>query len=372
VPFNLEVMGQSITYQVPVVHKHNDPVDGEIFQPLAVTPPVVINFEDKVQVFADETPRSLKVTLKSGSHKVKGLLRMEAPDNWKISPASVSFELDQKGQEQQLEFTIIPPLNSGEGKVKAVATVEHKDYSYEQVTIKYQHIPNQVLLPEAASKVVKLDVISRGKNIAYVMGAGDDVPESLRQIGYSVDILDPDQISATDLTPYHSVILGIRALNTVERLKFEMQHLLAYVNNGGTLIVQYNTSHRLVTDAFAPYPIKLSRDRISVEQAPVEFLLPEHPVLNEPNKITQKDFDGWVQERGLYFPGEWDKRYQAILRINDPGEASTDSGLLIARYGAGYYIYSGLSWFRELPAGVPGAYRLFANILSIGLSAPDN
>lgn len=372
VPFELEIMGQPLTYQVPVVHKRNDPVNGEVFQPLAITPPLSINFQDKVQVFADESPRPIRVTLKSGSNGIQGILRMETPPGWKIAPENISFNLEQKGQEQQIEFTIIPPAHSGEGKVKAIATVNNKDYSMEQVTIQYDHIPNQLLLPEAASKVVKLDIISRGQNIGYIMGAGDDVPRSLRQIGYTVDLLDPSQLSVETLESYHAVILGIRALNTVERLKYQMENLLLYVKQGGTLIVQYNTNHRLVTENFAPFPLQLSRDRVSVEQAPVDFLIPEHKVLNEPNEITKTDFEGWVQERGLYFPNGWDKQYQAVLTTNDPDESPKAGGLLIAQYGEGYYIYSGLSWFRELPAGVPGAYRLFANMLSIGQSEPEN
>ena len=372
IPFELEIMGQPITYQIPLVHKRNDPVKGEVFQPLAITPPLAINFHDKVQVFADETSRPLRVTLKSGRQGVSGVLTMEAPDGWKISPESISFELNQKGEEQEKEFIIVPPVESGEGKVKAVATVGGSDYSMEQVTIQHEHIPNQVLLPEAAAKVVKLDIISRGQNIGYIMGAGDDIPKSLRQIGYTVDLLDAGQLNMQNLKNYHAVILGIRALNTVDRLKYQMDNLLSYVEQGGTLIVQYNTNHRLVTDNFAPFPLKLSRDRVSVEEASVEFLLPNHQVLNKPNKISSKDFDGWVQERGLYFPSEWDSQYAAVLTTSDPGETPKHGGLLIAKYGEGNYIYTGLSWFRELPAGVPGAYRLFANMISIGEPEPDN
>lgn len=372
IPFELEIMGHPITYQIPLVHKRTDPINGEIFQPLGITPPLTINFHDKVQVFADKAPRPFKVTLKSGRKNVNGSLVFEVPDGWSISPERISFELNQKGEEQEKEFTITPPETSGEGKVKAIATVEGKYYSMEQIIIQYDHIPNQLLLPEAAAKVVKLDIISGGQNIGYIMGAGDDVPTSLRQIGYTVDLLDAGQINVQNLKNYHAVILGIRALNTVDRLKYQMDNLLSYVEQGGTLIVQYNTSHRLVTDDFAPFPLKLSRDRVSVEEAPVEFLLPDHQVLNKPNKITSKDFDGWVQERGLYFPGEWDQKYDAVLTTNDPGETPKHGGLLITKYGKGYYIYTSLSWFRELPAGVPGAYRLFANMISIGQPEPDN
>jgi LmbE family N-acetylglucosaminyl deacetylase len=372
VPFEVSVMEESIIYDVPLVHKRNDPVKGEIFQPLAITPAVAINFQDKVLVFADETPRELMVTVISGKPEIKGELQMQVPDGWKVTPENVSFELAQKGEEHEMSFTIVPPLASGEGKIKAVATVGGETFSMEQRTIEYDHIPNQLLLPEAAAKVVKLDIVSGGYDIGYVMGAGDDIPNSLRQIGYTVDLLEPNQLNGHSLDKYRAIILGIRALNTVERLKYQMENLFSYVARGGTLIVQYNTSHRLVTQNIAPYPLKLSRDRVSVEEAPVEFSLPDHPVLNAPNQITQADFEGWVQERGLYFPDEWGDQFQAVLSTGDPGESPKNGGLLVAKYGEGHYVYTGLSWFRELPAGVPGAYRLFANLISLGLQQPEN
>jgi len=372
IPFNLIISGVPITYYVPLVHKSNDPVEGEVVQPLIITPPVTINFNNKVQVFADQTARTFSINLKSGRDSVDGELKILAPDGWSINPEAVSFELGKKGEEQEITFSITPPKESGEGKIKAEATVGGHTFSLERVNIQYDHIPYQVLFPEAAAKVVKLDIIAGGLNVGYIMGAGDDIPNSLRQIGYSVDLLETDDLTVQNLSKYHAVILGIRALNTLDRLSFQMHDLLSYTEQGGTLIVQYNTSHRLVTNNFAPYPLELSRDRVSVEDAPVEFLRPDHQVLNYPNKITMVDFDGWIQERGLYFPASWDDRYQAIITTNDPDEPPKHGGLLVANYGKGHYVYTGLSWFRELPAGVPGAYRIFANLISLGQQEPDN
>ncbi|GJM28336.1 MAG: GlcNAc-PI de-N-acetylase [Cyclobacteriaceae bacterium] len=372
VPIELTISGTPLSYEVPLVYKRNDPVKGEVVQPFPITPPVAINFQEKVQTFADQGPRSLSILVKSGRSQVYGNLKLVVPDGWKALPEQVSFELSQKGEEQQVEFIVYPPSSPGEGIISAVAEVGGKSYRMESVTIQYDHIPNQLLLPEASVKVVKLDITTGGQRIGYVMGAGDDIPNSLRQIGYTVDILEPDDLTVINLKGYHAVILGIRALNTVQRLKFKMPELLSYVEEGGTLIVQYNTSHRLVTNDFAPYPINLSRDRVSVEDAPVTLLDPNHRLLNHPNKITAADFDGWVQERGLYFPDQWDQRYQPILSINDPGESPKQGGLLVTKYGEGHYIYTGLSWFRELPAGVPGAYRLFANLVSLGQQEPEN
>ena len=179
-------------------------------------------------------------------------------------------------------------------------------------------------------------------------------------------MLSKDEVDATNLSKYDAVILGVRAFNTVDWLSYKNDELFEYVRQGGTVLVQYNTSHRLVTQKIAPYELKLSRDRVTVEQAPIELLIPEHEVLNTPNKITAEDFEGWVQERGLYFPDQWSEEFTPLLSSNDPGESPKSGGLLVAKYGEGYYVYSGYSWFRELPAGVPGAYRIFVNLISLG------
>ena len=192
------------------------------------------------------------------------------------------------------------------------------------------------------------------------------VAQNLGQLGFQVEELDKDDIVAEDLAKYDAVLLGVRAFNTLPWLAYKNEELFKYVENGGTMVVQYNTSHRLVTKKVAPFDLQLSRDRVTVEEAEVRILAPDHAVLNAPNKITASDFDGWVQERGLYFPNEWSDSFTAILSSNDPGETPKDGGLLIAPYGKGHYVYSGYSWFRELPAGVPGAYRLLVNLLSLG------
>ena len=188
----------------------------------------------------------------------------------------------------------------------------------------------------------------------------------MKQIGYRVTTIIPSEITSESLQQFDAIVVGIRAYNTIPELEFKQSVLNDYVKDGGTLLLQYNTSHRLVTEDIAPFPLKLSRDRVTDEFSEVKLLEPKHPVLNQPNKITQNDFDGWVQERGLYFPGEWSSDFTPILGMNDKGAELTKGSLLVAKHGKGYYIYTGLSFFRELPAGVPGAYRLFANLLSVG------
>ena len=214
---------------------------------------------------------------------------------------------------------------------------------------------------QSESKIVRLDIKKRGENIAYIEGAGDVVPESLRQIGYNVVTLAPNDITSERLAAFDAVVVGIRAYNIVEELKFKQDILFDFVEKGGNMIVQYNTSRRV--DVGAPYDLRLSRDRVTDEFAEVRILEKNHAVLNFPNKITQNDFKGWVQERGLYFPNKWAKEFTPILSFQENGDDPMDGSLLVAKYGEGYYIYTGLSFFRELPAGVPGAYKLFTNTI---------
>jgi hypothetical protein len=209
-----------------------------------------------------------------------------------------------------------------------------------------------------------LNIEKGGGTIGYIKGAGDAIPESLEQIGYQVTTINPEEINDENLKQFDAIVVGIRAYNTVPTLKYKQKFLLDYVKNGGNMIVQYNTNRRV--NVGAPYELKLSRDRVTDENAKVTVLAKDHSIMNFPNKITEKDFEGWVQERGLYFPNEWSSEYTPILSMSDKGESAKQGSLLVAKYGKGNYIYTGLSFFRELPAGVSGAYKLFANMLSIG------
>jgi hypothetical protein len=234
------------------------------------------------------------------------------------------------------------------------------------MTIDYDHLPYMSIVRDATVKLSSLDIKTTNRPIAYIQGAGDDVPEGLQQIGYNVDMLDPDDITQSILSRYEVVITGVRAFNTVNSLAYKNKILFDWVKAGGTMIVQYNVNRGLVTTDIAPYPITLSRDRITEEMAPAKILDSEHPAFNVPNKIDETDFQGWVQERGLYFPNQWDAAFTPLLEMNDTGEAPLKGSLLVAPYGEGYYVYSGLSWFRHIPAGVPGAYRLLSNLISLG------
>jgi hypothetical protein len=215
-------------------------------------------------------------------------------------------------------------------------------------------------------RTVCLDLVTRGKQIGYIPGAGDSVAECLTQMGYQVT-----QLAGADLTPeklkhFDAIVVGVRAFNVRTDLAAKTPALFSYVEAGGNVIEQYNRPDGLKTTQFAPFELRLSGDRVTDEQAAITFLVPDHPALNAPNKITVADFDGWVQERGIYFPSPWDEHWTPILACNDPGESPKKGGLLIAQHGKGCFVYTGLVFFRELPAGVPGAYRLFSNLIALG------
>jgi len=366
--YEFNIAGIPVALDIPVVHKRTDPVDGEVYRPFEVTPPAFANFQETVYIFQDQAPQTIEVRVRAGKDSIQGALRLEAPEDWSIQPAQMQIALEKRNMEKVYAFEVTPPAEQSEGDLSPVLTIDGADYERGIDIIDYDHIPVQTVLQKASTRVVRIKLEKRGERIGYLMGAGDAVPASLEQIGYDVELLDPANLTGDQLATYDAILIGIRAYNTEERMAFIQPLLMDYVKQGGTMVVQYNTTRglKIQGDEIGPYPLQLSRDRVTVEEAPVRFLAPDHPVLNQPNRITQQDFEGWVQERGLYFPDEWDSAYTPILSSNDPGEDPKDGGLLVAKYGEGYYVYSGYSWFRELPAGVAGAYRLFANIISLG------
>ena len=368
VRFQLRVGGVPISFDREVIYKKTDPVKGEVYRPFEVTIPIFANLTEKVFVFSDNQSKNVNVLLKSGKENVKGTLELCFAEGWKVEPERIDFDLKMKGEEQTFTFKLFPPENQEVSFVTPLVKIGEESYAQELVSIEYDHMPTQTVVRNSEAKVVKIDLKKEGENIGYIMGAGDEIPANLEQIGYHVTLLEDKDMNLASLQKYDAIILGIRAYNTNERLKFHQNKLLEYVDKGGTLIVQYNTGHRLKIpkEKMAPYPLSISRDRVAVEGAEVRILKPNHHVMTYPNKITTKDFEGWVQERGLYFPNQWDEKFEAILSSNDPNEPARDGGLLVAQYGKGYYVYTGYSWFRELPAGVPGAYRIFANLISLG------
>lgn len=366
--FNLEIDGVEIPFEKSVVHRYSKPDRGELYEPFAILPEVTSKIDEKVLIFADSDTKSVQVKIRAGKNDVSGTVELDHPMGWKVSPNSIPFSIAQKGEEISVIFEVTPPSTESEGKIEPKVRVGNKIYRDELVEIDYNHIPKQSILLPSEAKVVRMDIRKSGEHIAYIMGAGDNVPESLEQIGYQVHVVDPNDIQNGDLDKYDAVVVGIRAYNVVDALKFKQPVLFDYVKNGGTMIVQYNTAGRWAGqfENIAPYEVTLSRDRVTDENAEVKILAPNNSLVNFPNTITEKDFDGWVQERGLYYPSQWSSEFTPILSMQDEGETEKQGSLIVAHYGEGHYIYTGLSFFRELPVGVSGAYKLFANMLSIG------
>ncbi|AQS92762.1 LmbE family protein [Polaribacter sp. BM10] len=364
--FNLMIDGNPITFTKNVVRRYAERDKGEIYEPFEILPKITTKLKDKVLIFSDDIAKDVVVEVRAGANNVKGKLSLEVPLNWAVSPKYIDFAIKQKNDKNAFTFKVTPPKNQAEGKLKVMATSNGKVFDKELVEINYNHIPKQSVLLNSEAKIVRLNIKKVGNYIGYIKGAGDVVPESLNQIGYNVVMINPLEINDKNLHKYDAIVLGIRAYNVVKELKFKQKFLLDYVEKGGNMIVQYNTNRNV--DVAAPFKLNLSRDRVTDEFAKVTVLEKEHPVLNYPNKITQNDFKGWVQERGLYFPNSWSKEFTPILSMQDKGETAKKGSLLIAKYGKGNYIYTGLSFFRELPAGVSGAYKLFANLLSVGKS----
>ncbi|MDO9595436.1 MAG: PIG-L family deacetylase [Lutibacter sp.] len=364
--FKVNFNGFTIPFAKNVIFKYNDPVKGEVYKPFEILPEVSASFGEKVYIFANEDAQKISVKVKAIKENLSGNVALDVPEFWNVSPKSLSFSLKEKGEEQNFEFVIKPPSKASEVFINPVVQIGDKKYTDELVEINYGHIPFQSVISPSEAKLVRLTIEKKGQKIGYIQGAGDAVPTALRQMGYTVVELNEDDITPDKLVNFDAIVLGIRAYNTNDRAKFYQKFLHSYVENGGTLIVQYNTNSRLKVDSPAPFPLKLSNNRVTEEDAEVRMVNPAHELLNYPNKITDKDFEGWVQERGLYFPSQWDPKFEAILSMNDKNEPESKGSLLVAKYGKGNFIYTGLSFFRELPSGVSGAYKLFANMLSIG------
>lgn len=366
VKFSMTILDRPIDFYSDVVYKFEDPVRGEVFRPFEITPPVSVAIDNKAYIFADNQPKQVKVTVKAGSQdSTYGTLSLKMPNGWRFAPEKHYFYTKKKGEEKVFTFEVYSPMNATEGDFTAVATVNNQNFDKKLITVQYEHIPTQMVFLESKAKLTKLDLKKENRKIAYIMGAGDEIPQSLRQIGYEVTVLEDKDINTENLKKFDVLIMGIRAYNAVERLKVQQPKLYEFVEKGGTMVVQFNNNFDMYLEDIAPFKLKLSRDRVTEEDAEVRFLAPNHEVLNFPNKISSADFNGWVQERGLYFPSEWDSKVEAILSCNDANESPKNGGLLVAPYGKGYYVYTGLAFFRQLPAGVPGAYRLFTNIINL-------
>ena len=371
--FELAFGDVTVSITKPVVYRWVDRAYGERSRAVQVVPPVAVSLAQSNLIFASQEPQTVPVRLLSNVIETAGSLSLDVPEGWRVEPASAPVRLARKGQETTIEFKLYPPSDPSSGELTAKLNIDGSDFSTGMQTIEYDHISTQMTYPEATIPLHRVDVKLLSKNIGYIMGAGDKIPEALEQLGADVTLLGESDLASADLAVFDAIVVGVRALSTRPDLLAAKERVLSYVEDGGTMVMQYNTlSFRRRGGgapppfALAPFPMTPSRDRVTDEFAEMTFAIEDHPLLQAPNHITSEDFDGWVQERGLYFMGEWDERYDAPLLCNDPGEDPLGGSLLYARHGKGVYIFTGLSWFRQLPAGVPGAYRLFANLVSAG------
>jgi LmbE family N-acetylglucosaminyl deacetylase len=359
----LEAGGEEVYFETPVLYRWRDPVEGERIRDLRVTPPVTVNFTGEVFYFTGAEAQTISMILWSGPAPVSGTLKLNLPSSWKAEPAVLPFTIEEPLTEKRVLFKVTPPPHDASCNAAVDIMVGDKTFHLSQVAIEYPHLPILTLHPKAEARLVRVNLKRRGQRIGYIMGSGDDIPQYLTQVGFRVDILSDEDLFNQNLHVYDAVIIGIRAYNTRDILKHIQQRLLDYVGKGGRMIVQYNVSRGLKVQQLGPYPFKISRSRVCEEDAVVTLLNPQHPLLVYPNKILPGDFEGWVQERGLYFADQWDSNYTPLLSCHDTGEEPQKGGLLFSRYGSGYFIYTGYSFFRQLPAGVPGALKLFINMI---------
>ncbi len=340
---------------------------GQPSRELGVIAPVSLRFLSDVRLFAPGSERGVDVEITAARDDVSGTLGLGTPDGWKAAPESQPFRLKSAGDRKTLSFTVKAPAQAGAAVFTARAHVGTATWTSERVTLEHEHIPVQLLQPPARLKALALDLKIKGKHVGYIPGAGDRVAESLAEMGYQVSRLEGADLTPEKLRGLDAVVIGVRAFNVRKDLEGHLQALFDYVQDGGTVVAQYNRPGGGRSARLAPYSLTLSNQRVTDEAAPVKFLVPDHPALNVPNKITAADMEGWVQERGIYFPSEWDRaHFTPIVASGDPGEVPLEGGLLVAKHGRGHFVYTGLVFFRQLPAGVPGAYRLFANLVALG------
>jgi LmbE family N-acetylglucosaminyl deacetylase len=352
-----------IQFSEAIDYKWSTRVDGELHRDLVISPEVTANLSQQVYLTKNEEKIQLGIILEAHKADEDGEVSLDLPKGWTSSPQSIKFSFQRAGQQEAISFEVSPPKSRSEGELKVL--INGKTARSIQ-RIDYDHIKPQTFFPKAQSKVVKMDLQTKVEKVGYIIGSGDEVAENLKSVGFEVESFKAELLPLMDLSRFETIIVGIRAYNINDAMINGNNILSEYVKNGGTVIVQYNTNRGLIAEEIGPYPFELSRNRVTKEEAKPTFLKPNHPILNSPNQLTEADFDNWVQERGLYFAGEWDKNYETIIAWNDPGEAPHEGSLIVADYGKGKFIYTGISFFRQLPSGVPGAFRLLTNLISYG------
>jgi LmbE family N-acetylglucosaminyl deacetylase len=364
---SVKIKGQELVFDLPIVYKYTDEIRGELYRPVEVRPAATIEFYEKVLLFKDNSPKDIELKLTAFTNDLKGNVSITVPNSWRVEPSEISFENFNKLEERKLTFRVFPSKTNEIVNIQAMSTINGNVFNKSLTEINYDHVPPLIKYQLAETKAIKNDVKIAAKKIGFIEGAGDEIPQALNQMGVEVKMLTEADILG-DLSKYDAIVIGVRAYNVNIRMKQYHPILLKYVENGGNLVVQFQVNSFLqkMDGGIGPFPFKITRDRVTVEEAEMRILKPEHPLFNFPNKIVASDFDGWIQERGLYFANDWDTKYETMISSNDPGEKPNEGGMLYAKYGKGNYVFTSFAFFRQLPAGVPGAYKFFANLISVG------
>ena len=353
-------------------YKWIDPVEGEKYRTTSVVPPVSVNFNENVCLLINNKTGHLKLTVRSLSKSFTGKIRLTIPAGYKVNPSE--FEVKELSKNERLIFNATIQQDTKADADQRIANqflqvsiLPNNTEAYSLQEINYEHIPYQYYFKPSEVKIVPLQLQTSKGKIGYIEGAGDEVMQCLQNAGYNISVLKEENLRNDNLSNYSVIIAGVRAYNTNDWLMGYKNKLMDFVSSGGTFIVQYNTNNNLgkLGNNIGPYPFKISRKRVTDEYAEIRFTEPENKILNTPNKITAEDFRGWVQERGIYFAEDIDPKYQAPLSCNDKGESPLNGSLIVAKSGKGHFVYTGLAFFRQLPAGVPGAYRLFSNLMAL-------
>lgn len=365
VKVSLSAGKRTLQLDVPVVHVWTDPVQGERAREVMIAPPATVTPLRQAVMIVNGKPGSVALRVRGAQAGVKGRVRLPLPKGWSVSPAEQPIAFEKAGEETTVQFEVRAPADAAPVRVAPEVIVGKGRWSFREAVIDYPHLPMQVVLQPSSLRLVPLALEAPDGLVGYIEGPGDTVREDLAHVGARVERVDPATLRGGDLSRYAAILVGIRAYNTEEVLRAAHSRLMKYVENGGTVVVQYNTRSRFspLETPVGPYPLEIGRDRVTDETAAMQPVDPKHPVLIRPNRLGEGDFEGWVQERGLYFGEKWDERYQPIFRIADPKEAPLLGSVLVTKHGKGRYVYTGLSFFRQLPAGVPGAYRLLANLM---------
>jgi hypothetical protein len=369
VVFSMMIEGTEFKFTKPIRYKYTDPVKGELYQPVSVLPKLELNYTGNVFLSINNKPIDVRTHIRSNLADASAYTVTKQVSS-KIGNSNNPYIFNNTGANKENNESSVFTFNGVDSdyseEIKLQAGDGKNIFSQYKKVIEYDHIPSIIYFHDATARLSKVDLKTEGNFVGYIPGAGDKIPEALIQMGYKVVNLKESDISAANLRQFDAIVTGVRAYNTNEWMNNVYDELMKYVEEGGVLLVQYNTSNQIgpVKAKIAPYPFNISRNRITDEEAKVNFLLPDHPALNYPNKITQKDFEGWIQERSIYHAENTDTAYRKILSMKDPGENEQNGSLIVANYGKGRFVYTGLVFFRELPAGVPGAYRLFANLIA--------